>query len=314
MSQADMDAALDDIVQGNAIPDGEDDQNLQGVGNDDVEQHLQQAEQDADDNADDNQGDDQQQDDSPPGFMSHEEWIAAGKDPKDFRGENAYKAQYENLKENREFKDQIKNLEHTVKGIAEVNEEWRETQRDSMRAEITKELTTAKENDDVDAALLAAEKLTKLDQQTPRTPQTHPLIKRFYQDNPMTDEGSDSFNADYARDVQGFYNSLVDDLSARGTRQLTDDQVGRVLGVAKNKAKELHADLFESPRNQRQTTTKTPGRKGGQPQKGDHKAKLKGVSGLRNKKDTNPALDLYNELLKKDPSIAEAYANAVEGD
>ena len=37
----------------------------------------------------------------PPGYLTYDEWIAKGKDPADFRGENAYISQYESLKEGR---------------------------------------------------------------------------------------------------------------------------------------------------------------------------------------------------------------------
>ena len=156
--------------------------------------------------------------DPPPGYIGYEDWVASGKDPKKFRGEDAYSAQYDQIQETRETKAQLNTMNETLKHVAQVNEQWRNEQMEQMRVQAQAEVQQARDMSDVDAFAVAQEKLNKLNQPAPQqAPQENPVIAEFRQKNPMTDRASPRFNAEFNADVEGFYNSMVDDIGGNET-------------------------------------------------------------------------------------------------
>lgn len=234
---------------------------------------------------------------APPGYIGYEDWVASGKDPKKFRGEDAYSAQYDQIQETRDVKTKLSSMEETLKHVVTANEEWRATQMDSMRATVAAELEAAKDASDVDGALAAQTKLDSLNVQPAQAPQQqHPLIADFRQKNPMTDKESPRFNADFNADVEGFYDSMVNDLTRNGQRAMTDSQITRCLSLAQKKAQELSPDLFKSTRNNRQTLSTT--NKKSEKVSSDYRARLKGIGNSKNVNDSNAAVDMYDMLLE----------------
>ena len=294
--QDEIDAALDNLESDNGVTLADLDDDNQGQV---IEGNAEAIENTKIFAADDDDPEPKEEDDPPPGYIGYVEWVASGKDPKKFRGEDAYTAQYDQIQETREVKSQLAAMQETLKHVATANDEWRNNQRESMRAEIAQELELAKESSDVDAALLAQAKLDNLNvapTQQP-APQESPIISEFRHNNPMTDRSSPKFNPDFNADVEGFYNAMVDDLTGKGQRAMTEGQVGRCLQLAQKKAADLSPNLFESPRNQRQTTG-AKRKKGGGGSTTDYRAKLKGIGNARNAADSNAAIDMYDMLLK----------------
>jgi len=254
-------------------------------------------------------------DDKPPGFLTYDEWVAKGKDPADFRGENAYKAQYESLKEVRELKD---TMSHVVDGM----ETWKQQQNEQKAEEIAQarvdlvaEFEQAKEDEDLDAALAAQEKINKIDSR-PAPIQVNPIISDFARKNPIIDSNSAQYNAEFHQDMIMIHNGKLDQLLG-GDRsragELTPQQIERVQKMAFTQARELHADKFVSPRNKRSAPPQ-PGKRQAQPS-ASVKAKLKSVEGnSRNVRDTNPADDIYEIIKARDPEAAERFAKNLTGE
>jgi len=257
----------------------------------------------------------------PPGFMDYDEWIAKGKDPADFRGENAYKKQYEALTEVRELKS-------TVEQVSESMKEWKASETARMqqqlerdRAAITAKLEQAREEADIEAFASATDELNNLNASPPPTPtpQINPVVSKFLESNPIIDSASLKFNKDFFDDVKMIQNGYLDKLLG-GDRsrvgELTPRQVENALKTAYEDAKALNKDLFVSPRNNRPTTTTTPRRE--TTPTSDYRTKLKAIGGNeKNHFDSNPAVDMYDLLMskgEKGKKAAETYAKNVLGE
>jgi hypothetical protein len=251
----------------------------------------------------------------PPGFKTYEEWVAEGKDPADFRGENAYKKQYDALKEVRELKDA---MTHVVDGM----QTWKQQQSDVMAQQVEQartnavaELEQAKEDDDLDAALVAQNKINDIDSK-PAATQVNPVISTFASKNPIIDPNNAQYDAEFHQDMIMIHNGKLDQLLG-GDRsragELTESQIERVQNLAFKQAKELHGDKFVSPKNGRRTPAspaQRPTKPGGTPV-----SRLSQVKGnTKNPRDTSAANDIYEILKAKDPKAAETFAKNVLGE
>jgi len=306
MSQAEMDAALDALEAEHGAFDEPQEEVVEEVVEEVEEEVVEEIEEGPEA--------------KPPGFMGYEEWVAAGKDPKKYRGEEAYSAEFDRIQELKSVKSEIGGLKETMTQVAQVNEEWRKTQEASIRAEYEAKFNQAKEEGDIDAALDAQSKLNDLDRpkpQSPAQPQVNPLIAEFRQNNPLTDHSSPRFNPEYNADVENIYDGMVDKLTRGGQLPMTESQIKRCLDLAKRDANSLHPNLFESPRNNRGAPTiKT--KKAKEKKSTDYRARLQDVktNDGRNKRDTQGALDIYDMLLAKPggKEAAEKYAKTILGE
>lgn len=254
---------------------------------------------------------------TPPGFLSYEEWVDKGKDPADFRGENAYKTQYESLKEVRELKETMAQVVSSTELYQRQQSELMTQQIAEAKAETQSALDQAKIDEDVDAALLAQNKLNNLNNRTVEQPiKINPVITEFTKNNPIIDTSSSQYDAEFHQDMIMIHNGKLDQLlggdRSRGG-ELTQEQIKRVQNLAFKQAKELHSDKFISPKNRRTTTPAASQR----PVKsnGNFGANLKQVPGnTRNPRDSNAANDIYEMLKAKDPKAAETFAKTILGD
>ena len=260
--------------------------------------------------------DDDQEKEKPPGYKTYDEWIADGRDPAAFRGEKAYTDHYETLKEVRELKS---TMTHVVDGM----ETWKQQQNEikageieAAKAQAVIDLAKAKEDDDLDAALLAQGKITTLEQQRNIAPVVNPLISDFAHKNPIIDKGSTQYDAEFHQDMIMIHNSKLDQLlggDRSGAGELSQAQIERVQAMAFNQAKELHKDKFVSPRNTR-TTTATSTQRNNKPAP-NTKARLAEIDGNpRNTRDQSPGRDMYEHLLAIDKDAAETFAKNVLGE
>lgn len=253
----------------------------------------------------------------PPGYLSYDEWIGKGKDPADYKGENAYKAEYDRIHE-------IRDLKSTMNQVVEGMNTWQQQQRDQMDQQIEQartdagaELAQAKEDDDLPAALQAQDKLNKLDSQPSAKPvQVNPVISDFAKKNPIVDTESAQYDAEFHQDMIMIHNGKLDQLLG-GDRaragELTQAQIERVQKLAFSQAKELHADKFTSARNRRPTPASPSQRSSNN--SGNASTRLKDVAGnARNSRDTSPANDIYELIKAKDPKQAEIFAKSLTGE
>jgi hypothetical protein len=298
-TEQEMDDALDALEQEHGNPD---------------EQKLDLDEQKVDL---DEQKPDQEIEQKAPGYISYDDWIAKGKDPADYKGENAYKAEYERITEIRELKD---TMNQVVSGV----ESWQAQQSEQMAQQVEQAkvdaqaaLDQAVTDEDLDAALAAKDKLVNLNQQTVAQPmKVNPVITDFAKKNPIIDTNSPQYSAEFHQDMIMIHNGKLDQLlggDRTRANELSPAQIERVQAMAYSQAKELHADKFTSPRNRRTAPTK-PNKRPAQ-NNGDVGAKLKGVKGnLRNPRDTNAANDIYEIIKARDPKAAEVFAKNLTGE
>jgi len=149
---------------------------------------------------------------NPPGYIDNiEDWIAAGKNPDDFKGKNAYKAEYERIKE-------IKELKQTMETIVDGVSEWKEQQKKLTAEQIVKakqealdELAKAKEDMDVEGAIAAHEKINQLNKTT--APQLNPVITSFFAKNPILDEKSSQYDPEFFQDMKMAQHSILNQLT-----------------------------------------------------------------------------------------------------
>lgn len=256
---------------------------------------------------------------NPPGYMGYDEWIAAGKDPDDFRGKKAYESQYETLKEVRELKG-------TMSQVVSGMDAWKDQQTKQMASHLEQEKATAladfeeaKESRDMDGALAAQDKLNKLNQTKPNQDSAatlNPIITDFFGKNPILDKSNAQFDSEFHDDMAMAQATLLNKLTGGDrTIQLTDKQIERSLKISFDTAKELHPDKFRSPRNNRLSSPNNRPRVPAKENAGNYSSRLKDVKGnSKNPRDTSSALDLYEIIKKSDPKAAETYAKNILGE
>ncbi len=240
---------------------------------------------------------------APPGYKSYEDWVAEGYDPDLYRGKKAYENEYGRIQENKELKSDLKSIKETLNQTVNVIDDWKSEQTDQIRAQLEAELLAAKEDEDLEKALQTQDKINnlKVPEKKAAVPQENPAISQFRSGNPLVDPSNQRFNSEFNTDMESIYNSLVRDLS-NGTGKLNEGQINRCLNLAFRKSKELHGNLFESPRNTKMSVHKTTKRA-----RGDKTHPASRMSGYKidskNKSNRNAASDLYN--LMKDKYGAE---------
>ncbi len=265
---------------------------------------------------------------NPPGYIDNvDDWVAAGKDPKLFKSPELYTAEYERIQE-------IKDLKETMQTVVDGVGEWKEQQTRTMALQLQQakdnaaiELETAKEDDDIDAAIKAQKKISDLDIPQPGVYQPNPVITKFYSNNLILDKNSSQYDQEVFEDTAMFQKSILDRLTGGDqTIQLTESQIQRSLVLALKDAKALSPDKFVSPRNTRKAAPSTP-RTNVQDKGGNFASRLKSVkSNTMNKHDTSAGVDVYNMLKAKADAIVdpvlkakalksvETYAKTVLGD
>jgi hypothetical protein len=196
--------------------------------------------------------------DKPKGYLSYEEYVAAGNDPAYYKGPKAFEQEYERIQELKEQKKAIRELTEMSKGTLEAVEQWKVDKEAQMRSELEARLAEQKETADVDGALETQKQLDELNKQPVQKREPHPVIKEFIQSNPILDEGSESFNAEFFDDMSAIQAGFVNDLSGNGAKELTEAQLRRCMSIAFDRAKELHPEIEKSPRNDRKGATRQP--------------------------------------------------------
>ena len=246
-----------------------------------------------------------------PGYMGYEDWIAAGKDPDDYRGKNAYKAQYDIIQDNKALKGDVKELKDDIAGFGDMltgvvsaAEDTRKAQAAAYKVELEEQLAKQKDEMDVEGALKTSREIDSLaTKETPKAPEINPVITSFVADNPILDKDSADYNADFHADMIAFHDAGIDALGG-GTRPITDAQIAKNLASALRKAKELNSDLFASPRNNRAGTGR--GGKGG---KGSNDKKLSDfkIDDTEDPRNQSAATAMYESIKLKNPAKAEEF-------
>lgn len=192
---------------------------------------------------------DDEDDDAPPGFLSFDDYVKQGGDPEMYRGRKAYETEHDRINENKALRREIKGMRATVQQTMESVNDWQRGEREKIRGELEADLHKAKEDEDLDGALTAQQKLDKLDDAPAAQPtrEENPVIAEFRTANPRLDPDSEDYNEEFDADVAGFYNDLYNKLSRDGRVAVTDGQIKRCLHKAMKDAMELHGD--NAPKN-----------------------------------------------------------------
>ncbi len=261
----------------------------------------------ADDKAavDDNLPDEQQdeeQDEATPGFVSHQEWIDSGKDEKDYRGENAYKSQYDSIQANKALKTEMSEMKGMLTDVVDAAEQTKKNQAAAYKSELEKQLAEQTEAMQTKEALATQKAIDAIDD-TPAAPKINPVISTFLTKNPILDTESDQYNQEFAEDMISFHNAGADAMGGR-TSVLSDGQVQRIMAKAFTQTKELHPDLFSSPRNNRGGANRGKGKGNNAPVGKLSEYKIDDDTDPRNQ---NAATAMYEMIKKKNPKKAEQF-------
>lgn len=250
----------------------------------------------------------------PSEFLSYEDYIKAGKDPKKYKGEDVFKTI-------RELVDDLKNTKKEVKVYTQqlmaANEATLNKEREIMKAALEKQLKEQKDLGDVEGALETKEQLTELKQEAKKGPlPINPVIQEFIEANPILDKSSKEFDEEFFDSMASLQAQHVNRLSGNGAKTLTDGQIRRCTEKAFEEAKEFYPELFKpkvSERNERQGMGRTATGKGGGDGKGQsYEVRLKNLKFADNRNpdmNANPAYDTYMHMKEKfGPKSADAFA------
>ena len=232
-----------------------------------------------------------------PGYLTKEQWAAAGKDPALFKDPKAYGDEYKRIQETRELKSELAGMKTQTQQIAESLSEWQEQQYNTIKADLEAKLVVATKDEDVGAALALKDQINDLKPaakvDTPQ--QEHPTIQVFRAENPILDQHSPEFNLEFDKTVENLVNNRGGQLGW-ATRAPDEAEMKRVLSWAHGEAKGMHPDLFKSVKNRK--TPAAPNKT--KSDKIDSTAKLKNhVIDSKNPRNRTAAADMADFLKEK---------------
>jgi hypothetical protein len=167
----------------------------------------------------------------PEGFQSYEEYIEAGRDPKFYRGIEAYKKQQELIASQKELKEMNRTLNDTMFQFQKFQEEQRETEQRKLLQEkqfLENKLAEARSELDFDKHDAISNRLNDVNDRIAEPPQENSepkVISNARQQDPRINPAHPDFDADFHAIVRERVNaSLVTASNAVG-RALTDNEV-----------------------------------------------------------------------------------------
>jgi hypothetical protein len=267
------------------------------------------------------EGDDQQAGGDPPGFMSYDEWVKAGKDPDLFEGKKAYEEKHGLIKK---FTDLKKDFRAVSQSVNDTMEEWRNGERTKLKAELAAQYKDQRDQGMVDEAVETKQALVKIEQEEKKgkVAQLPPVITDFIEATPLIDLDSKDFSPEVFEDFKLVYDAAITKLTNGTGLGLSDRQIKRALDNALAEAKELNKELFppaRSPRNDRPGQSRTGAGNRGEGGKGGQsiEVRLKNLKFGDNRNaegNPHPAHAIYLKLKESNPKAAERYArNLLEG-
>lgn len=253
----------------------------------------------------------------PPGFLSYEEYIKTGKDPKKYKGEDAYSDYHKLLGELKDTKREVKTF---TQQLMAANEATLNKEREQMRVSLEKQLKEQKDLGDVDGALETKEQLIDLKKEVKQGPaQINPVIQEFIEANPILDKTSDEYDPKFFKTMAKLQAQQVNRLSDNGAAPLDDDEIQRCTEKAFEEAKEFYPELFKpkvSERNDRQGMGRGNGGKGGGEGRGQSfEVRLKNLKATDNRNpdmNPNPHYETYKFMKEKyGDKAADKFARSV---
>lgn len=252
----------------------------------------------------------------PQGYKSYDEYIADGGDPDYYKGPKAFEQEYQRIQDNKELKSELKTIKEMSKSAFEGLEEWRAREAEKIRADLEAKLVEQKETADVDGALETQKQLSELDSKVvEQKREVHPVVKDFIKSNPVLDESSESFNAEFYDDMSRIQAKYINDLGG-DKEPLTEAQLERCMAAAFEKTKALHPELERSPRNDRQGAQRQAKQAPKAPKKDVSKAirdvKLNAANPMIQKLNENAASEIFDMLAEQyGEDAAKGFANKI---
>lgn len=249
----------------------------------------------------------------PKGFMGYNEWIEAGKDPADFKGENAYKKEYDHIQDSKASKSEIKELRESMKQVVQATQGMQDDayQRGLDSREL--KLKEAIDDGDVEAVIAAKDSIAEHQDRKPAAqaaqPQTNPVHEQFFGDNPMLDQHSGSFDKDMMAEFAQIYHGRLEANGIGPNTQVSERAMKGYMNAALKATKELFPDKFESPRNARSNSSKTSGRRTSTTKTASEEMKGTKIT-TKNPRDTTA----YDDVVKMIRSQAEKAGGKEAGD
>jgi len=196
----------------------------------------QEADEETDDSGDEDQ--DQQESEDPPGYVSYEEWIKAGKDPDMYRGKKAYKEQYDLIQKNKEMKQ----LKRELEKLRDEAIECEKIQVSREKKALEKEMAIAREDGDIDAVLDLKDKMDTLNRQEAQhnQPQVHPVISEFVSSQQILED------PDIKREFARIYDGKLRADGVGMNDQLSPAAIKGYLAESMNRIKSLYPDRFKA--------------------------------------------------------------------
>ncbi len=240
---------------------------------------------------------------TPPGFMSYDEYVKAGKDPDRYKGKKAYEDDYKRIQEIKGLKKEFKSF---TQQVLAASEQTLIKERAEMRKDLEAELKRQKDEGDVEGALETKEKLIELKQEIKQgPPPLNPVIQEFIEENPILDKDSEEFNQEFFDDMARLQAKEINSLSDKGGADLTSRQLKKCTENAFRKAQELNQELFtpkSSPRNDRPGLGRKAANQGGDSRGQSVEVKLKNMRIQDNRNpdmNPSPAYDIYKFIKEK---------------
>jgi hypothetical protein len=244
-----------------------------------------------------------------PGYLSYDEWVESGKDPSMYKGEKAYKAEYDRIQEIKGLKTDLKAMKETLKSTVDAIHERESKSEARHKAELEAALTRARENGDTDEAINVMEQLNdlKVQKPLPQQPQIHPVLNDFISSNDALNDSE--VYSEFARIYDGR-------LRAEGVtpqQQLSDRVINAYARQAMDSVKQIFPEKFVSPSTTRRTIPKVKSKPA--PKKADYGESLRKLK-LSNEapQNVNAHNDIYEMLKERDPKQAEIFAKNIIGE
>lgn len=233
-------------------------------------------------------------DETPPGFISHADYVAKNGNDDGWKGKAAYNAEYKRIQDNKELRNEIKGMNDMLKQTVAATQSMQDAAYQRGLESAKAELQEALDNNDAQGVYDAQAKIQSMPKPQ-AAPRINPVHSEFFSSNPIVDSGSDQYDGELMGEFQRIYNGRLQVDGVRPDQELSPRAIKGYMSEALKSAKSLFPEKFESPRNLRKTTQQSNKRT---------TVKSAPVDALKNQRfttknsrDTNPAMDIYNSIL-----------------
>jgi hypothetical protein len=183
-----------------------------------------------------------EQEAKPEGYLSYDEYIEQGGDPRYYRGEAAYADQKGMISEIKELRGALSEQKEALFAMTKFQEEQREAEQEKLlreRAYLEQQLQSARTNLDIDKYDAVRNRIDQIDSKTKQAEQPqaqegeHPVFRNARESDPRLNHSHPDFDIDFNAQVEARVNNSIQQAQARnGGRPLTDNELASHLNAA----------------------------------------------------------------------------------